>query len=45
MLAMWYLAPGEILENMLRLKCFGVILKEFLIENGYFHIEIAISAP
>ena len=24
---MWYLAPGEIFENMLQLKCFGLNFK------------------
>ena len=33
---MGHLAPGEIFQNMLRLKR--------RIENSYFHIEIVISA-
>ena len=41
---MGYLATGEIFENLLQLKHFGYNLKELLIENGYFHIEIMISA-
>ena len=36
---MGYLAPGEFFENMPQWKRFGIILKEFWIENGYFHIS------
>ena len=37
--------PGKIFENMLQLEPFGLyILKEFCIENHYFHIEVIISA-
>ena len=39
------LAPDEILENMLQSKCFSVYLEGILNKNnGYFHIEIMISA-
>ena len=37
------LAPGEIFENMLQLKRFGLYF-EGILKNGYFHIEIVISA-
>ena len=44
---MLYLAPGEIFENMLQLKRFGLNFEKLLILflNGYIHIEIVISAP
>ena len=43
---MWYfLAPGEIFENMLQLKHFSLNFERILkLANGYFHIEIMISA-
>ena len=41
---MGHLAPGETFENIMQLKHLVYILKEFWIENGYFHIEIMISA-
>ena len=36
---MGYLATGEIFENMLQLKRFGIMNR-----NGYFHIEMMLSA-
>ena len=46
MLAMGHLAPGEIFENMLRLKRFGLYLVGILNRKWlFFHIiEIVISA-
>ena len=41
---MVYLAPAEIFKNMLQRSALVYILKEFRITNGYFHIEITISA-
>ena len=39
---MGYLAPGDIFKNMLQLKRFGLYYE--IILNGYYHIEIMISA-
>ena len=41
---MGYLATGEIFENMLQLKGFGLYFEGVRLENGSFHIEIMISA-
>ena len=41
---MRHLAPGEIFENMLQLKRFVLYFEGILNKNGYFHIEIIISA-
>ena len=43
-LAMRYLVSGEIFENILELKHFGLYFEDLRIENGCFHIEIMISA-
>ena len=42
---MGYLGPGEIFENILQLKRFGLYFEGNPIVNGNFHIEIMISAP
>ena len=42
---LWYLAPGKMFENMLELMRFSVYFERILkTNNGYFHIEIMISA-
>ena len=42
---MGYIGPGEIFENMLQLTRISVYLEGILnINNGYFHIQIMISA-
>ena len=41
---MGYLSTGEIFENMLQLKGFALYFEEVMNRNGYFHIEIMISA-
>ena len=42
---MGHLAPGEIFENMPRLKRFGLYFEGILNRTyGYFHIEIVIPA-
>ena len=41
---MGYLATGEIFENTLQLKRFGLYFEGIRIENDYFHIEIMILA-
>ena len=41
---MGYLASGEIFENMILMKHFGLYFEGILIETGYFHKEIMISA-
>ena len=45
MIAIGYLAPDEIFENMLQLMRFSVNFERILnTNNDYFHIEIMISA-
>ena len=45
MLAMGYLATGEIFKNMLQLKGFGLYFEIVMNKKWlYFHIEIMISA-
>ena len=42
---MGYLPPGKMFENMLQLTRFSVYCERILnINNGYFHIELIISA-
>ena len=42
---MEYLAPGNLFENMLQFMRFSVYFERILnTHNGYFHIEIIISA-
>ena len=43
-LAMGYLATGEIFENMLQLKRFGLYFEGIMNRKCYFHIEIMKSA-
>ena len=40
---MGHLAPGEIFENMLRLKRFGLYF-EGILDKKWLHIELVISA-
>ena len=40
----YLLATGEIFENMLQLKGFGLYFEGVMKKNGYSHIEIMISA-
>ena len=35
---MGFLVHGEIFENMLKLKRFGLYYERILIANGYYHI-------
>ena len=41
---MGHLAPGEIFENMLQLKRFGLYFEGILNRKWLLHIEIMISA-
>ena len=41
---MGYLATSNFFLNMLQLKRFGLYFEGIMNENGYFHIEIMVSA-